>query len=183
MALVLGTNSGFVTVAPTADPADANLTIDGSSVVTKDTSPAGATTITEIGFWREGTDTSNFEVGLYAADGTDGVAGTRLFVDDTNSSSTDGWITVSVSWAISASTAYWLAVQMDAHAGNSITNRAASGGAGHDTQTSQTTLNDPYGGGAAAGTESMLAIYALVTISGGTVVQDLIGGGIIPFAR
>ena len=52
MAVVLGTSSGFVTVAPTADPAGTDVIIDGASVVTKDTSPATAVKITEIGWYR-----------------------------------------------------------------------------------------------------------------------------------
>ena len=67
MALVLNTNVGFVDVAPTADPAGSNTTIDGSSVVVKDTSPVGATKITGIGWYRgAGTNSINFEVALYA---------------------------------------------------------------------------------------------------------------------
>src|SRR3990167_187709 len=167
MALVLGTNSGFVTVAPTADPAGTSTTFDGSSVVTKDTSPVGATTITEIGWYRAaGTNAANFEVGLYAD--TAGVAAARLFVDATNSDTAGGWVKVTVNWAISAGTAYWLGLQMDAHSGNSGVDRADSGGAGSDILASQTTLNDPYGGGAVADADGMYAIYALVS-SGSSV--------------
>src|SRR3990167_8856899 len=101
MAVVLGTSSGFVTVAPTADPAGTGVTIDGSSVVTKHTSPAGAETITEIGWYRaSGTNGANYEVALYSE--AAGVAATRLFVDNTNSSTAGGWVTVTVDWAITA---------------------------------------------------------------------------------
>jgi hypothetical protein len=160
VAVVLGTNSGFVTVAPTADPAGTNTVIDGSSVVTKDTSPATAGKIIEIGWYRgSGTNTANFEVALYAESA--GVAATRLFVDNTNSSSVQGWITVPVNWPVAASTAYWLGLQMDAHSSSSNVDTAASGGAGSDVLTTQTTLNDPYGGGAVADADGMYAIYAL----------------------
>lgn len=163
MALVLGTNVGFVTVAPTADPAGSDTVIDGSSVVVKDTSPARALRITEIGWYRGiGTNTANFEVGLYSDSG--GVATTRLFVDATNSSAVQGWITTAVNWAISPNTPYWLAVQMDAHSGSSDIDSATSGGAGIDLLTSQTTLNDPYGGGAVSDADGMYAIYALITL-------------------
>lgn len=168
MALVLGESSGFVTVAPTADPTGSNTTIDGSSCVTKDTSPAGAVKITEIGWYRgSGTNGANFEVALYAADGATvpGEAGTRLFVSNTNSSTSGGWITVAVDWAISASTAYWLGFQMDAHTGNSTIDTATTGGSGSDLLASQTTLNNPYGGGAIAQAAGMYAIYALVQLS------------------
>jgi hypothetical protein len=160
MAVVLGTSSGFVTVAPTADPNGTGVTIDGSSVVTKDTSPSTAVRIVEVGWYRgSGTNTANWEIGLYAESG--GVAAARLFVDATNSSASGGWLTVAVDWAISGNTAYWLALQMDAHTGSSTVDSAASGGSGSDVLTGQTALNDPYGGGAVADADGMYAIYAL----------------------
>jgi hypothetical protein len=161
MAVVLGTSSGFVTVAPSADPAGSGVTIDGSSVVTKDTAPANAVKITSIGWYREsGTNTANWEIALYSDSA--GVAATRLFVDATNSTASNGWLATAVDWDITPSTAYWLALQMDAHTGSSGVDSAASGGAGSDVQTSQTTLNNPYGGGAVADADGMYAIYALV---------------------
>lgn len=164
MALALGTNSGFVTVAPTADPAGTGVTIDGSSVVTKDTSPANAVRITSIGWYREsGTNTANWEIALYSD--VAGVAVARLFVDATNSTSSNGWLTTAVDWAISANTPYWLALQMDAHTGSSGVDSASSGGAGSDILTSQTTLADPYGGGLVADADGMYAIYALVELN------------------
>lgn len=165
MAVVLGTSSGFVIVAPTADPnGGTNTTIDGSSVVTKHTSLEGANAITEIGWYRgAGTNTANFEIALYSDNA--GVANARLFVDDTNSSSVQGWVITAVNWAISANTVYWLAVQMDAHSGSSTIDSETSGGAGIDVLTSQTTLNDPYGGGAVSDADGMMAIYAKVSVA------------------
>lgn len=124
MALALGTNSGFVTVAPTADPAGTGATIDGSSVVTKHTSPANAVKITSIGWYREsGTNTANWEIALYSD--LVGVPNARLFVDNTNSTSSNGWLTTAVDWTITPSTPYWLALQMDAHSGSSGVDSAA----------------------------------------------------------
>jgi len=162
MAVVLGTSSGFVRTAPTADPnGGATTTIDGSSVVTKDTTPANASKITEVGWYRAaGTNTANFEIALYAD--TAGVAAARLYVDATNSSSSAGWIVTAVDWSVSGNTSYWLAVQMDAHSGSSSIDRETSGGAGYDVLTSQSALADPYGGGAVADADGLMAIYALV---------------------
>ena len=180
MALVLGTSSGFVTVAPTADPTGGGtIIIDGGSCVTKDTSPAGASLITEVGWWRDsGTDAANWEIGLYDESG--GVANALLYVDATNSTTVTGWQVVSVSWSISASTAYWLAVQMDAHTGSSTMDTQASGGVGRDALTGQTTLNNPYGGGAVANPVGMAAIYAVVAPSfvpaWGAKATTIIGG-------
>ena len=161
MALALGTNSGFVTAAPSADPAETGTTIDGSSVVTKHTSPANAVKITSIGWYRaSGTNAANWEIALYSESA--GVAATRLFVDATNSSTSAGWLTTAVDWDIAPSTAYWLALQMDAHTGSSSVDAAAALGVGSDVLTGQTTLNNPYGGGAVADADGMYAIYALV---------------------
>lgn len=174
MALVLGTNAGFVTVAPTTDPNGTNsLNIDGASFVTKHTSPANSAKITEIGWYRNSnTNTANFEIALYADSA--GVAGSRLFVDATNSSAVTGWITVAVDWAISANTAYWLGVQMDAHGGSSGIDIEASGGSGYDSISGATTLNDPYGGGAVQDADGIVAIYALVELDKTVNVSDSI---------
>jgi hypothetical protein len=185
VALALGTNSGFVTSAPSADPAESGTTIDGSSVVTKHTSPANAVKITSIGWYRaSGTNTANWEIALYAD--TAGVAAARLFADQTNSTASNGWLTTAVDWDISPSTAYWLGLQMDAHSGSSTVDGAASGGAGSDVLTSQTALNDPYGGGAVADADGMYAVYALVapisaavtgTATASITEADVVAGG------
>ena len=165
MALVLGTNSGFVTVAPTADPNGTGFQIDNSSWTTKDTSPATAVKIIEVGWYCTGaTEESNFEIALYAADGAvvPGEAGTRLFISATNAKGTGaGWKTATVNWTISPSTAYWLGVHTDDTATNTFIDTAASGGSGMDFRSTQTTLNDPYGGGALNDVDGMVAVYAL----------------------
>ena len=162
MALALGTNSGFVTVAPTADPAETGSTIDGNAVVTKHTSPANADRITSIGWYRaSGTNSANWEIALYSD--LAGVPVTRLFVDATNSSTANGWLTVAVDWDIAPSTPYWLALQMDAHSGSSSVDGAASGGAGSDLFAAST-LADPYAGGTVADADGMYAIYALISV-------------------
>ncbi len=185
MAVVLGTSSGFVTTAPVADPAGSGVTIDGSSVVTKHTSPANAVKITSIGWYREsGTNAANWEIALYSDSA--GVAATRLFVDATNSSASNGWLTTAVDWDITPNTAYWLGLQMDAHSGSSGVDSAASGGVGSDVLTAQTALNNPYGGGAVADADGMYAIYALVapisaaitgTITASVTEADIVAGG------
>lgn len=180
MALVLGVSSGFVTAAPTADPTGGvNFTIDGTSVVTKHTTPSGVGKITELGWYRgSGTDTANFELGLYSDNA--GVPDALLYVEATNSSSSGGWITRSVDWPISAGTTYWLALQMDVHAGSSTVDAEASGGVGRDGIAPATTLNDPYGGGAVANPAGMAAIYGLVEPSfvpaWGAKATTIIGG-------
>lgn len=164
MALSLGTNSGFVSVAPTADPAETAAGIDTRSGVTKDTSPAGAVKITQVGWWCDtATEETNFEVGLYAADGAvvPGEAGTRLYVSATNAKGTTaGWKAVTVDWNISGSTAYWIGVQVDDTVTATAIDRSSVDGSGFDTKL-DTSLPDPYGGGALQDVDGMLAIYAV----------------------
>ena len=115
MALVLGTNAGFVTVAPTDDPAESGFTIDNSTWASKDTSPSGDNKITEIGWYCDNsTQEANFEVGIYTddSDKPDIVVGS---LSQTNAKGTDaGWKRVTgLNIPISASTIYWIAVELD----------------------------------------------------------------------
>lgn len=172
MALVIGTNCGFVTVAPTTDPAGTQLTFDNLAGACKFTSPAGAATITEMGFYVDGaTEEANFEMAVYAADGAvvPGEAGTRLHHSATNAKGTTaGWKTVTgLSWAISGSTDYWLAVQLDNTATATPIDTATSGGAGYDTLF-VSALPNPFGGGALADADGILAVYAVYTVAGST---------------
>lgn len=130
MALVLGTNSGFVTVAPSANPGGTSTTRDGYASAMRDTAPVGATAITEIGWWSDAVSVeTNFEVGLYSDDAGNDKPLTRLSVEATNAKGTSaGWKTVAVNWAITAETKYWLAVQIDAHTGSSKIDYANTGG-------------------------------------------------------
>ncbi len=181
MAVSIGTNSGFVTTAPTIDPAGAATTIDDKSQVTHDTSPSGNKKITEIGWWCDtATEEGNFEVGLYAADGgvVPGEAGTLLQVSRTNAKgTTSGWKTVTgLNWSLTASTAYWLGVQLDNNADITRIDSSSSNGTGDDQLDSQTTLPDPFGGGALDDTNGMICIYALVEDeAAGTNTQINIG--------
>jgi hypothetical protein len=198
MALVSGTNCGFVTTAPTNDPdASANfLRINDWTRVSKYTSSATAGKITEMGWWCDAvTNAANFEVGIYAADGAvvPGEAGTLLQVSRTNAKGTTaGWKVVSgLNWAISGNTTYWLAIQLDDHAGaTSYIDGATSGFNGYDVTTSQTTLTDPFGGGAIADTDATTAIYAVweeaaavtptfTSVNIGDVWKTISGSGVI----
>ena len=167
MALVLGTNFGFCAVAPTADPAEAvNGAADNAAIVQKDTSPATAAKIVEMGWWCDNAtlDDVNFELGLYAADGgvVPGEAGTRLFVSATNAKGTTaGWKTAVVDWAIDPSTDYWLGLQLDDTTTATNIDTASTGGPGFDLLGTQTTLPNPFGGGAILDADGMVAIYAV----------------------
>lgn len=165
MAVVLGTNSGFVTVSPTVDPAGTNTVIDGLILVTQDVSPSTAANITEVGWWCDtASQAANYEVGLYAADGATvpGEAGTLLFSSTTNAKGTTaGWKKVTgLNWAISPSTNYWIAVQLDDVTTLTNTNFLNNSGSGTDKVTGATLAN-PLGGGALTDADAMFTIYAV----------------------
>jgi hypothetical protein len=167
MAVAKGTNAGFVSAAPSADPSGGdNWTVDNAAIAYFDTSPATAATITEVGWYAAAaTQAANFEVGLYAADGATvpGEAGTLLHVSRTNAKgTTEGWKKVTgLSWSISASTDYWIAVQCDNTATATPTDRDADVSTGFDSITGESTLADPFGGGAIGRGNNAIAIYAL----------------------
>lgn len=167
MTITNGTNAGFVTTRPSGDPGGTSAAggIDTYARVTKDTSPSTAAKIVEVGWYcANATEEANYEVGLYAADGAvvPGEAGTLLEVSRTNAKGTSaGWVYTTVDWDISASTVYWIGVQLDDTATGTATKWYNSGGAGIDLLTSQTTLPDPFGGGALADADGIYAFYAI----------------------
>ena len=116
MALVVGTNCGLVTVAPTSDPiGSGRYTIDNYGRAIKITT-TDAITISEVGWWCDtATEESNFEIGLYSHDAVNNRPGTLLQVERTNAKGASaGWKKKSgLSWSLNASTIYWLAVQLD----------------------------------------------------------------------
>jgi hypothetical protein len=166
MALSVGTNCGFVSVAPTADPeGGSTVVVDNGAFVVRFTSPADATNITSMGWWCNGaSEEANFEVGLYASDGAvvPGEAGTRLQVSATNAKGTDaGWkVVTGLNWTISPSTVYWLAAQVDNTATPTSTDRETIVGESYDILDSLTTLPDPFGDGTAS-IDQVRAIYAV----------------------
>lgn len=161
MALVLGTNCGFVTVAPTADPAGSNWQQDDRAYAFKVTSPVGATKITEFGWWCDGaTESSNFEIALYSHNAGTNRPNVILFSDLVNAKGTTaGWKSVAVDWNITAETTYWLAVQLDDTATATNTNYTADAGQLVSYMLVETQLSSPW---VSEGTTAYLvAFYAV----------------------
>lgn len=166
MAVELGVNAGFVTTVSTSDPEGASMiTIDNRAAVIKDTTPLNVTKITEVGWWASNaTEEANYEVGLYDTDGwnEEGEAGTLLYSSTVNAKGTSaGWKTAAVDWDIEASSDYWIGLQVDntATATQIDTGNYASG---YDYKLSQTSLTNPFNGGAIAEPAQTLALYAKV---------------------
>lgn len=188
MALSIGTNCGFVTVAPTADPAGGQFetrTIDGNALCCRFTAPATAVRITEMGWWtRTATEESNFELGVYDDDGAvvPNEAGTRLHASATNAKGTGaGWkVRSGLDWAVTGGLDYWFAAQCDDTTTTTSIDGANAGGAGYDSVFGAT-LPDPFGGGALLDADGILAIYAVweAAAGGGGGFRSRIAGGLV----
>jgi len=146
MSIVIGTNAGFVSSAPSADPSGGGVfTCDRRSTALQDTTSSGITTITEIGWWCDNaTEAADFEVGIYEDDG--GAPGDLVSKSTGHAKGTDaGWKSVTgLSISVSASTTYWIAVQLDNTATGTQTDREFSGSANAYLEF-QTELPDPFG--------------------------------------
>ena len=192
MALVLGTNAGFVATPPVADPSGTPTVVDTYDLAIKDVVPGGVTSILEIGWWCDNaTEEANFEVGLYSHHAGNNKPDARLFVDNTNAKGTDaGWKTVSVNWAVTPATTYWIAIQVDDTASTTNTNYSVTGDR-VSTHTASTALPDPWDAGSSEATW-VRGVYAsssagvdYTELSGTIAVQSVvenanlvIGGGV-----
>ena len=95
-----------------------------------------------------------------------------LEVSRTNAKGTTaGWKRVTgLNWTISPSTVYWLGLQVDDTATATNGNYKNLDGSGIDSIASQSTLPNPYGGGALIDVDGMDAIYAVWEVAGGTTL-------------
>jgi hypothetical protein len=178
MPVMLGTNSGFVKIAPTADPVGGDATLNARAVVTSYHNSGAAVRIIEMG-WYTGvaTEEANFEIGLYAADGiiVPGEAGTLLFSSTVNAKGTTiGWKRVTgLDWAISPNTYYWFGLQLDDTVSTSAVDRSLlGGGRGLDILTSQTALPNPFGGEDISNPGQIYAVYAVYQTTGFSFISN-----------
>ncbi len=163
MALVKGTNCGFVSAAPTVDPAESSIAIDTHSIAMLDTTSAGINTITEIGWYCDNaTEEANFEVAIYSdnASTPDAVVGS---ISSTNAKgTTSGWKSATgLSISVSPNTNYWIAVQLDDTATTTNYNSKSSGGNSRKIKNAQTSLPSPWGSSDGSSTISLVGFYAV----------------------
>ena len=166
MALTPGTNCGFVTVAPTADPAASNTIIDAYAYAVKYTSPATAIKVTEIGWYCDNaTEEANFEVGIYAHDAGDDEPGAVIgSLSQTNAKGTGaGWKKVTVDITIEPNTIYWIAFQLDGTTTTTYLNYAAGSSRFARKDDPQITLSSPWGNSSVNYDNYDVAIYAVWT--------------------
>lgn len=166
-AIVEGTNAGFVTSAPTDDPSGADVdAVDNYAYGLRFTSPAATVTVTEIGWWCDNaTEEANFEVGIYSHDAANERPNVLLASNKTNAKGTTaGWKTSTVSYTLSASTIYWLAVQLDDTTTTTNFDYTSDVSYKRDRKSSgTTTLPDPTWGLTASTRNYIYAIYAVYT--------------------
>lgn len=167
MAIVSGTNAGFVTTRPTVDPAGDSEEDNQQGYNNANgyfTSPAGNNRVTEFGWYMAtgASGTVTWSIGLYAsAVGDASPTGSLLAsAGGTVAGSNGVWVYASLGspYTLAASTKYWLvlaagaspAIGIDASVSGSIIYNAAAG----------TTLLNPWSGGGFIANE-IFAIYAL----------------------
>lgn len=167
MAVVAGTNAGLVTVSPTADPAGNDITSDAYSRAVKITT-VGAVTVTEVGWYcANATQAANFEVGIYTHDSGNDIPGDIVHVSRTHAKGTTaGWKKVTgLSWALDATTTYWIAVQLDDTTTQTSMNYSSEAGERIAQSDPDTTLNDPWVNDVESD-NFIVAIYALAAAAG-----------------
>ena len=156
----MGTNCGFVTVAPSADPVAGNFQLDRLVVTLKDTSPATAAKVVEIGVWVDNaTEASDFEFGIYEHNpGDDNPEALLVGKVTIAKGTTSGWKKQTCNITISPSTIYWIAAQLDNTATATSLNGTNSTGERTSLKTAVAVLPDPYGVGAES--DRTVSIYA-----------------------
>jgi len=177
MALTLGTNCGFVTASPTVDPAGASLNCDYRCFAMRDTTPATAVKIVEIGWWcNTATEEVNYEVGIYSDNSADEPNLLQDGVSRTNAKGTTaGWKKVTgLDIAVSSSTAYWIAVQLDNTATTTYVDSSANGFSGRSIKVGATLPADWETG--TNDTDGVYCIYAVWEAAGAAGVVKTVNG-------
>ena len=166
MALILGTNCGFVTVAPSADPEGTNNVFDNYSISLKDTTTSANIRVTEIGYYVDGiSEAADVDVGIYS-DNSAGEPHLLLFSDLNNAKGTTaGWKTVAVNWELNANTDYWIAIGCTDTATDTFANVGSSGGDGSAYKNSTPSIPADWGSSTGTdgdGTKGIYALYELI---------------------
>ena len=176
MALLLGTNCGFVTTAPTSNPSVGNeLTCDTKAISFRDVAPVGVVKITEMGWYvNNATEAANTQVGLYSHDSGPDDPNVRLFTSgDFAKGTSAGWkVKTGLNWTITAGTTYWLAMQLD--------NTSTPSKIGFETfgtrfasKNSQLALPSNWGSSNILASDRLISIYALVEVEAVGVTRKI----------
>jgi len=181
MALILSTNCGFVTVAPSTDPEELGVPCDGHGFAFRATSPAGNNIITEIGFWQGGSenDVAKYNAGIYANDA--GEPGALIATQSTGQSTTNvpAWYKYTgLNIPISPATIYWIAFGMEPVSQSNWTDIVSEAGELYRFEALDSeTLSDPFvvDGGPAM----LISIYAKYELAPSVAPTGNINGPLV----
>jgi len=163
MALVKGTNCGFVSAAPTLNPSGAGqVTVNTRAFALKDIGPAGATRVSEIGWWCDNATTeAETYVGIFDNDEENNRPGNLLGSVNFAKGTAKGWKKASVNIDIVEGETYWIATQLDNTATGTKIDTAGTAGEQRDYKYDQGDL--PAAWGASTGTGAyLISLYAVV---------------------
>lgn len=166
MTLVFGTNCGLISSSQSADPDGyTTFSIDTRSRAMKITT-TDAVTITEMAWYcTNATEEANYDIGIYSHNSGSDVPDSLLY-SETNQAkgTTAGWKKVTgLNWSLSASTTYWVAVQVDDTATTTtidINSAIVPGTSRYSAMFSQTSLASSWSASTSSNSTD-LAIYAL----------------------
>lgn len=164
MALVLGTNCGFVLTAPLADPEATNFTADQFVVAGKFTAPSGDNIITEIGCYvDDATEAANMEVGIYSHDADANEPDVLLASGSMVKGTTSGWKSATVNYNLTSGQIYWLAEVLDDTLTVTNLNYTATFGELQHIYSKETPLDNPWTGSTETNA-NLFAIYGLYVV-------------------
>lgn len=158
MALVNGTNCGFVLVAPTADPEGTNFTATNNLVSGRFQLTTPNQRVTEMGLYVDNaTAAETIFIGIYSHDSTNNKPDVLLVSGSFAKGTTSGWKSGSISYSPSAGVNYWLATAMTDGEATSGNNAANAGEFYVGRATFQ--MPDPWGAAEDTGNQ-LMGIYA-----------------------
>lgn len=178
MAVVRGTNCGFVTAQPTADPDGTATNLDNISLAVKDSLAAGSYTISELGWYQSRAGNNSvcaYEMGIYSHDAVNGrpnalieaaTTGQSVVANDTGS--WQRYTDLSISIEPAETTTYWVALSLADVATQPAVDVSTGSGDELDYKSSTPTLPSSWGA-SSGGNTSAHAIYALYAASGTTL--------------
>ncbi len=169
MAIVRGTNAGFVTAAPSSDPGGIAQNFDNDALAFRDDLPAGSWKVTEIGWYQSrasGASAISYECAIYSDDASGGAGNevpNAIIDSKATGSSTDG----SEQWwnytglditSVSGGSWYWVAFGIGDVAANNNFDMSGSGAHRYSRDDDHGTLQDPWG--ETSSDTRMIATYA-----------------------
>lgn len=183
MALVVGTNCGFVGAAPSGDPNGSDpVVIDGNGAYASIyTTPSGDNEVTQMGWYTpDATEAADYDIGIYSVDTTPDPdkPNVRLAVAANQAKGTSaGWKTASVTFGATegyaASTSFFLAIELDATATATNAESEYASGAGWHWRGEVTALLDSWGDSWTGGGAYHIGVYALYSAAGGDPIANM----------